>query len=81
MLQTLREIDQNILLFFQEHIRQEWMNGFWTTITHLGDGGMLWIALAVILLIPKKTRRAGIAALIALALGALVTNVAVKNIV
>ena len=35
---------------------------------------MLWIALAVILLIPKKTRRAGIAALIALALGALVTQ-------
>ena len=81
MLQTLLEIDQNILLFIQEHIRQECMNGFWTTITHLGDGGMLWIALAVILLIPKKTRRAGIAALIALALGALVTNVAVKNIV
>ena len=42
---------------------------------------MIWIALAIILLIPKKTRRAGIAALIALAVGALITNVALKNVV
>ena len=80
-MQTLLQIDQNILLFIQEHVRQEWMDGFWTAITHLGDAGMIWIALAIILLIPKKTRRAGIAALIALAVGALITNAALKNIV
>ena len=81
MVQTLLQIDQNILLFIQDHIRQEWMDGFWTAITRLGDAGMIWIALAIILLIPKKTRRAGIAALIALAVGALITNVALKNVV
>ena len=80
LMQTLLQIDQNILLFIQEHVRQEWMDGFWTAITHLGDAGMIWIALAIILLIPKKTRRAGIAALIALAVGALITNAALKNI-
>lgn len=79
--ETLLQIDQNILLFIQEHIRQEWMDGFWTAITRLGDAGIIWIALAIILLIPKKTRRAGIAALIALAVGALITNAALKNIV
>ena len=81
LMQTLLQIDQNILLSIQEHVRQEWMDGFWTAITHLGDAGMIWIALAIILLIPKKTRRAGIAALIALAVGALITNAALKNIV
>ena len=81
MVQTLLQIDQNILLFIQDHIRQEWMDGFWTAITRLGDAGMIWIALAIILLIPKKTRRAGRAALIALAVGALITNVALKNVV
>ena len=77
-METLLQIDQSILLFIQEHIRQEWMDGF---ITRLGDAGIIWIALAIILLIPKKTRRAGIAALIALAVGALITNAALKNIV
>ena len=81
LMETLLQIDQSILLFIQEHIRQEWMDGFWTAITRLGDAGIIWIALAIILLIPKKTRRAGIAALIALAVGALITNAALKNIV
>ncbi len=69
------------LLFIQEHIRQVWMDGFWKTITHLGDAGWFWIILGIVLLIPKKTRKAGIAALAALAIGALITNVALKNII
>ena len=57
------------------------MDGFWKTITHLGDAGWFWIMLGIVLLIPKKTRKAGIAALAALAIGALITNVALKNII
>ena len=81
MIEILQQIDENILLFIQEYIRQDWMDGFWKTITHLGDGGIFWIILALILLIPKKTRGAGISALLALGIGALITNVAIKNIV
>ena len=58
-----------------------WMDGFWKTIAHLGDAGWFWIILGIVLLIPKKTRKAGIAALAALAIGALITNVALKNII
>ena len=47
----------------------------------LGDAGWFWIILGIVLLIPKKTRKAGIAALAALAIGALITNVALKNII
>ncbi len=81
MIDFLLQIDGNILLFIQEHIRQEWMDGFWITVTHLGDGGICWLILAFALLIPKQTRKAGIAALIGLAVGALITNVTLKNIV
>ena len=81
MIEILQQIDENILLFIQEYIRLDWMDGFWKTITHLGDGGIFWIILALILLIPKKTRGAGISALLALGIGALITNVAIKNIV
>lgn len=81
LLTNLAMLDANILLWLQEHFRQEWMTSFWTFITSLGDGGWFWIALSVLLLIPKRTRRVGIAALLALGIGALVTNVVLKNIV
>ncbi len=81
MFGIIQQIDESILLFIQEYIRQDWMDEFWTTITHLGDGGIFWIILALILLIPKQTRRAGAAALLAMGIGALITNVAIKNIV
>ena len=78
---VIQNADISILLYIQEHIRKEWMNGFWRTITFLGDGGWFWILLAVVLLIMKKTRKAGMAAAIALVIGALITNVCLKNMV
>ncbi|MDY4168414.1 MAG: phosphatase PAP2 family protein [[Ruminococcus] gnavus] len=80
-MEAILQWDGQALLFIQEHIRQVWMDGFWKTITHLGDAGWLWIIFGIVLLIPKKTRKAGIAALAALAIGALITNVALKNII
>ena len=77
----IQNADISILLYIQEHIRKEWMNGFWRAITFLGDGGWFWILLAVVLLIMKKTRKAGMAAAIALVIGALITNVCLKNMV
>lgn len=77
----IQNADISILLYIQEHIRKEWMNGFWRAITFLGDGGWFWIFLAVVLLIMKKTRKAGAAAGIALVIGALITNVCLKNMV
>ncbi len=75
------EWDREILLFIQEHVRQLWMDEFWISITHLGDMGWIWIFLGIILLIPKKTRRGGVAALLALAIGTLITNMVLKNMV
>ncbi len=74
-------IDVNLLLFIQEYLRFDWMTPIWKLITWLGDAGWFWIALSVILLIPKKTRKIGATALISLLIGALITNVALKNLV
>ena len=74
-------IDVNVLLFIQEHLRFEWMTPIWKFITWLGDVGWFWIVLSVILLIPKKTRKVGITAILSLLIGALITNVALKNLV
>ena len=50
-------------------------------ITKLGDGGIFWITLAIILLFFEKTRICGICMLVALVMGALVTNVVLKPLV
>lgn len=78
---TILQLDQNILLFIQEYIRHDWMDWFWKGITHLGDFGIFWILLTIVLLIPKKTRKAGVASALALIIGTLITNVAIKNVV
>lgn len=50
-------------------------------ITKLGNGGMIWIALAVVLLITRRYRWAGAAMLFALALDAILCNVILKPLV
>ena len=78
---TLQQLDMNILLWIQEHLRIDALTPFWKVITFLGNAGWFWIVLAVALLVPKKTRRTGITALLSLAVGFLITNVLLKNIV
>lgn len=80
-MEVIQQIDLSILLFIQEHLRVTWMNGFWEFITSFGDGGIFWIILSLALMIPKKTRKAGIVAGCSLLLGFLITNVTLKPLV
>lgn len=50
-------------------------------ITRLGDGGIFWILVAVILLMSKKTRRWGVAMGVAMLLGFVIVNLGVKPLV
>ena len=47
-------------------------------ITALGNGGMVWIAVAVILLLSKKHRNTGISMALALLMGLVVCNLTMK---
>ena len=58
-----------------------WMEGFWKGITMLGDSGWFWIALSLLLMVPRQTRWIGITSLAAIVIGALITNVTLKNLV
>lgn len=78
---TLQQIDMSILLWIQEHLRIDALTPFWKVITFLGNGGWFWLVAAAVLLIPKKTRRTGIVALLSMAIGFLITNLLLKNIV
>lgn len=81
ILEWIYTIDAQILLFIQQYLRSDMVTWFWKGITFLGDGGWFWIALALVLLISPKTRKAGVTAALALAIGSLVTNLVLKNAV
>ena len=50
-------------------------------ITNLGDEGIFWIVLAILLLFFKKTRKCGIMVLLTMAVCYIVGNLGIKNIV
>lgn len=71
-------MDLNILLWIQENLRCPALDTFFITMTRLGDIGIVWIALILILLCRRETRQAGIAVAVAFILSAVLTNLAVK---
>lgn len=73
--------DGELLLWLQEYVRNDFLTPVMKFITHLGDKGILWILIAVILLFFKKTRPLGIMAGMALVLSVLINNAIIKNLV
>jgi membrane-associated phospholipid phosphatase len=65
-MKAITQCDYEILLYIQNHLRTPFGNGFFSFMTFLGEFGWFWIALCVMLLVSKKTRRSGIVLLLAL---------------
>lgn len=81
MTQAITALDGSILLFIQEHLRLPVLTPIMKLASWLGDGGLLWIAAAVILLILPRTRRGGLDTALCLALASAVNNLLLKNLV
>lgn len=81
MIEAITNLDLSILLFIQENLRSDLLNSILSFITHLADNGYIWIAVGLILLFPKKTRRAGVFMLICLALAFVVNDLAIKPLI
>ena len=80
-LQSVQNLDGEILLQIQQHLRTDMLTSFMKIVTFLGNGGWFWILCAVVLLAIPKTRKTGYAAVFSLIFGAIVTNLLLKNIV
>ncbi len=80
-MQAFSDFEGRFLLFVQEHLRVPALDGVMTFITHLGDTGAIWIALALVLLAIPRTRKAGVVCAAALMLNLVLTNIALKNII
>ena len=73
--------DFTILDWIQQHLRNEVLDTVMPLITMLGDHGILFIAVGVLLLVFRQTRRCGLFVLLALLVGLLICNVTLKPLI
>lgn len=81
MLERLLEIDGNILLWIQDNIRNDVLTPIVKFITSLGNAGMIWIAITIVLLMFKKTRKLGGICALSLIASLVINNFVLKNLV
>jgi len=80
MLDALLQLDGQLLLAIQG-LHRAWLDPIVSCYTRLGDAGILFIVLSLVMLLWKPTRKAGALALCAMVLGLLVTNLTIKPLV
>ncbi|MCM1523891.1 MAG: phosphatase PAP2 family protein [Ruminococcus sp.] len=78
---NITEIDFQILDFIRENIACPFLDVLMPIITFFGDGGWVWIAAALAMLLTKKHRIDGIALGTALLGGLIIGNLILKNAV
>ena len=80
MLDVLQSTDGVILLALQA-VRSDFLDPLVEAYTSTGNVGMIWIVLSLAMLCFKPTRKAGVLALCAMALGLVCTNIILKPLV
>lgn len=81
MLEVIQNLDEMTLRWIASNLRTDWLNPAAVFYTTLGNGGLIFIAISVVLLFFCKTRKAGVSSLAAMLLGLIVTNLTVKPLV
>ena len=76
----LQKFDFFILNSIYEFFKCDFLDKIMPLITALGNGGAIWIVIALIFLCFKKLRKTGFAIAIALILGVIIGNLFLKNI-
>ena len=70
-----------LLLWIQENLRRDWLNPVMNFITNLGNEGIFWIALIVLLFFFKKTRKIALCAAVSMILTLVLVNIVLKPVV
>ena len=74
-------LDYQILRYLTQHFQNDTMTMVMRFFSAVGNYGLIWIVLAVVLLLIRKTRRCGAILLIALAIEALLGEGLLKHLV
>ena len=71
----------NILNFIQENLRSPLMDNIMYLFTSLGENGIIWIIISLVLIFSKKYKHIGIVMLISLTIGLCLGEFLIKNII
>lgn len=77
----LQRFDNSILLYIKDNMHGIIMDKSMVISTYLGNGGVIWIIIIVLLMINKKYRKIGFMALGALILSTILGEEILKNVV
>ena len=81
MPEWIQRFDEQALVWIARHVRCGLLDPFMEGYTQLGNTGMLFIVLGLILLLFRQTRKAGFSALCAMLIGLVVVNLTIKPMV
>ena len=77
----IQKIDMAILEFINNNLQNSILDNLMTIITSLGNNGMIWIVISLILIVSKKYRRVGVLCILALTLSTVIGEGILKNLV
>lgn len=80
IMEFIQSFDNSILYYIHEHWHNAFTNGLFVAISSASNGGIIWIALAILMLFSKKWRPTGIILLLSVGLSAVIGNLILKNI-
>lgn len=75
------QFDGNLLIGIQHALYADWLTPIMKAITMFGEGGYFWIAVCLLLLVFKRTRRLGIICSLSLLFTFICCNLAIKPLV
>lgn len=78
---AMLNIEFEVLDFIRQHLRTDFGDVVMPAISALGDRGMIWICLAIILCALPRYRKSGITMLIALILNLIICNITLKPLI
>lgn len=78
MPEVIQRFDEQALVWIAQTLRNSLLDPIMSFYTRLGDAGLLFIALGLVLLLFKSTRKAGFSALCAMLIGLVVVNFTIK---
>lgn len=81
LIEAVTAWDASVITAISENVNSAFLTTFFRIVTLLGEGGIFWIAAAVVLLFFKKTRRCGICIGASLLIGVIIGNGIIKNVV
>ncbi len=81
MLQWIQNIDNQVVFFIQANWHRPILDGIMPFISRIGDLGMIWIAIAVILFFIPKYKKYGVMVVLGVLLAALSGELILKHLV